>query len=1153
MPYDKKIKDVLVYDIESQEFDTVIKVEEEITPKFVDSLVKSYVVTDRIANNLERFLENINNYYTKRGESYKGIWLSGYYGSGKSHFANVVRFLIEDREMLDGTSVRKFFVDKKLSGLHLKESIKLLLNAFSKRKLLVVAVSGASIGKDDPLKFLAKHTVREIRKDRYESLGIKDADYINAYALETLGLIDDNVVEKIKSLNGLPLLFAFDKKVVDAVKTKVNEHWLADTNAFVEDFLLSIVNNEGYDGILFIMDELEKYLIGKSVGESIDRARILQGFMESIEIGHRPIWFAGIAQHTFKEIIDDKDIAVGIRSRFKLSLHFETSDVREVVIKRFLQKKEEEKRAEPGTLWTAVEENIANIRSGYLFINRVGGALDLEKIDVFNEYPFQLRFVDLISDILYAYMEEIRDKGSVRNTLDTVVNLMKRYVSKRHVPQLIPLTELPNVVEDFYIEEKVHRVRKQVKDVLGEEIEKLFSLLFLIQFSPYDGLVMRRKWGDGMSLTEIAQLTYDDMTKNFSKHQTYIEGLLEKLVKEGFVTKSVKGLYKALSDTEWEVEREVRNIRIDASEILKEKKNFLRKLIGSKIKNIRESTHEASIEYVVNESWKEVIVESSNPTIVVKIVPDKQCADYVNTDNDRDVILCVKGLEDIDELIKKYLQFKRYAEEKRNYDESDEKYKHAARQRDDIRHRVNNKLKYIFSDVPVYHRNDKIPIERINGENISKSLEDAIYKAFKALYGDHKNDKPDSFTDGYSRWDKKGFARVLERISSDIVNFDEKLVEDVLAKYTDRPYGFHEDAILAAVAYLHKQKKIDLFRPGSKKAISPNEAKNMGKNEFKRLRIVVVEDEPTEDEVRKVAEVFKLMYGPNYRFDINDVPEVIKEAFTNIRKLLDLKPDDPELKEYFNNMRELSNLVEQGQNGIYKVIKRIAASRLAYRNLFRKANPENVEALEKREREIRRLMDEIEYWKKLIGESVKGTDLEYDLEAVIKSIESKLENRDIEGVKREKDSFERKYREYIKKHIEKINAIVEKIEKILGEFRNDQLRKQYMEQLEGIKRLIPVDVEKVHLTRVPKWRDIDELEARLQILLQNVRRDKDVESENQTKVDKIEVITIRLPRGPIDIEELKEIVGRRLSDLEKKKEPGKKIKIILEVERGNLI
>lgn len=1152
MLLDKKIKDVLVYDIESQEFDTVIKVEEEITPKFVDSLVKTYVVTDRIAGNLEKFLENINNYYTKRGESYKGIWLSGYYGSGKSHFANVVRFLIEDRRMLDGTPVREFFVEKKLSGLHVGESIRLLLKSFSQRKILVVAVSGASIGKIDLFKFLAKRTIKEVRKDLYESWGISEADYINAYALEILGHIDDEAVERIKSLNGRPILFAFNKDVVNEVKEKVNEQWFADTEVFVKEFLLSLVRDEGYDGILFIMDELEKYLTGRSVGETTDRARILQGFMEATEVGHRPIWFAGIAQHTFKELIGDKDLSHGIKSRFKLSLHFETSDVREVVIKRFLKKKKKEGAAEPGTLWTLIEENIANIRSGYLFINRIGGAGRLEKVNVFDEYPFQLRFVDLISDILYAYMEEIRDKGSVRNTLGTIVNLMKRYVSKRHVPQLIPLSELPNVVEDFYIEEKVHRVRKQVREVLGEEEEKLFSLLFLIQFSPYDGLVMRRKWGDGMSLTEIAQLTYDDITKNFSKHQTYIEGLLERLVKEGFVTQSVKGLYKALSDTEWEVEREVRNIRIDASEILKEKKNFLKKLIGNKIKSIRESTHEASVVYISG-SGEEIIIESSNPTIVAKIVPARECAKNANTDKDQDVIVCVEGLEDVDELIKNYLQFKRYAEEVRNYGEEDEKYRHAVRQRDDLRHRVENKLKYIFSDAPVYHRNEKDYIGKINGENIAKSLEDVIFKAFKSLYGDHKDDKPYSFTDGYRRLDKRGFANVLERISGDIVNFDEKLVEDIVNKYTDRPYGFHEDAILAAVAYLHSQKKIDLFRPGSDRAISPKEGENMGKNEFKRLRIVIVEDEPTEEDLKKVEEVFQAMYGSNYRFDVNEVPWVIKATFSNIRKLLNFQPDDPELKAYFEEMRELSKLAEQGLNGVYKVIKRIAANRMAYKEVFRKANPEAVEALEEKEREIRRLMDEIESWKELIKERVKGTDLEYDLDGVIEIINTNLEERNGDAVKREKNSFERKYRDYIKRHIEKMKTTIEKIEKILNEFRNDQLRKQYMNQLDDIKRRIYIDIENVHLTKVPKWRDIDNLEARLRVLLQNVRKDKDVEPQEPVTVDETEIVTMMLPKGPIDVEELKEIVQRRISELERKKEVGKKIQVIVEVERSDLV
>ena len=44
-----------------------------------------------------------------------------------------------------------------------------------------------------------------------------------------------------------------------------------------------------------------------------------------------------------------------------------------------------------------------------------------------------------------------------------------------------------------------------------------------------------------------------------------------------------------------------------------------------------------------------------------------------------------------------------------------------------------------------------------------------------------------------------------------------------------------------------------------------------------------------------------------------------------------------------------------------------------------------------------------------------------------------------------------------------------------------------------------------------------------------------------------------LPKGPIDVEALKEIVQRRISELERKKESGKKIQVILEVERNSIV
>ena len=61
--------------------DGVIKADDE------ESLLielEEYVVTNEIEKNISRFLSDYNNYTNKNG-----IWISGFFGSGKSHLLNV--------------------------------------------------------------------------------------------------------------------------------------------------------------------------------------------------------------------------------------------------------------------------------------------------------------------------------------------------------------------------------------------------------------------------------------------------------------------------------------------------------------------------------------------------------------------------------------------------------------------------------------------------------------------------------------------------------------------------------------------------------------------------------------------------------------------------------------------------------------------------------------------------------------------------------------------------------------------------------------------------------------------------------------------------------------------------------------------------------
>lgn len=53
--------------------------------------INEYVFTDEIINNLYQFLNAIKN---RTGVSKTGVWINGYYGSGKSHFLKYVYYLL---------------------------------------------------------------------------------------------------------------------------------------------------------------------------------------------------------------------------------------------------------------------------------------------------------------------------------------------------------------------------------------------------------------------------------------------------------------------------------------------------------------------------------------------------------------------------------------------------------------------------------------------------------------------------------------------------------------------------------------------------------------------------------------------------------------------------------------------------------------------------------------------------------------------------------------------------------------------------------------------------------------------------------------------------------------------------------------------------
>lgn len=87
----------------SRPIEGVIKADDE---SGLHNELSEYVLTNEVAKRLEAFLDAYNSYHGANG-----VWVSGFFGSGKSHLLKMLAILLENRT-IDGTSALDIFLPK---------------------------------------------------------------------------------------------------------------------------------------------------------------------------------------------------------------------------------------------------------------------------------------------------------------------------------------------------------------------------------------------------------------------------------------------------------------------------------------------------------------------------------------------------------------------------------------------------------------------------------------------------------------------------------------------------------------------------------------------------------------------------------------------------------------------------------------------------------------------------------------------------------------------------------------------------------------------------------------------------------------------------------------------------------------------------------
>ena len=115
-----KIKDIFAKDI-NRDIRGVIKIGQD-SDDIKQQELEEYVVTDELKRNFKRFFDaydkSINNPTDEMG-----AWISGFFGSGKSHFLKILSYLLENDTVKGRQAIDYFLQDGKFDDDHLADAI----------------------------------------------------------------------------------------------------------------------------------------------------------------------------------------------------------------------------------------------------------------------------------------------------------------------------------------------------------------------------------------------------------------------------------------------------------------------------------------------------------------------------------------------------------------------------------------------------------------------------------------------------------------------------------------------------------------------------------------------------------------------------------------------------------------------------------------------------------------------------------------------------------------------------------------------------------------------------------------------------------------------------------------------------------------------
>jgi len=343
------IKEILARPV-ALNIEEVIKVDQN-DADIIKSEIEEYVMTDSI---LDHFLRVLERYQETPANPHEGIgvWVSGFFGSGKSSFAKLLGLALANREILDeGAAAR--LASRRPDSKKLQVLLKQITEKIPADAVIfdVSTDRGIRAGSQTMTEIMHRCFVR--------SLGYADSIDLTQLEidLETEGLLDTfkskyhSVFKKDWDYEKAKIAFALSQasrvmSELEPATYPAADSWVkaAQNRADITPGILAdrskalMARRRPGHTLVFVVDEVGQF-VARDVQKMLDLQALVQGLGR---VGRGKMWLIVTSQEKLTELVgglDDRRVELArLMDRFPLQVHLEPSDISEVTSRRILSK-----------------------------------------------------------------------------------------------------------------------------------------------------------------------------------------------------------------------------------------------------------------------------------------------------------------------------------------------------------------------------------------------------------------------------------------------------------------------------------------------------------------------------------------------------------------------------------------------------------------------------------------------------------------------------------------------------------------------------------------------------------------------------------------------------------------------------------------------